>query len=127
MKTPSKRTQRVAELIQRRVAQLIQQELKDPRLTSWVTISAVDVSSDFSYAKIYFTAYQSDPKQVLAILNSAASFLRAQLAKTLTTRTVPQLQFVHDDSLEYGRRLQKIIDNANPNEVDSDTDSDITP
>ncbi|NBX84460.1 MAG: 30S ribosome-binding factor RbfA [Gammaproteobacteria bacterium] len=127
MKTPSKRTQRVAELIQRRVAQLIQQELKDPRLTSWVTISAVDVSSDFSYAKIYFTAYQSDPKQVLTILNSAASFLRAQLAKTLTTRTVPQLQFVHDDSLEYGRRLQKIIDNANPNEVDSDTDSDITP
>jgi ribosome-binding factor A len=127
MKTPSKRTQRVAELIQRRVAQLIQQELKDPRLTSWVTISSVDVSSDFSYAKIYFTAYQSDPKQVLTILNSAANFLRAQLAKTLTTRTVPQLLFVHDDSLEYGRRLQKIIDNANPDEADSDTDSEPTP
>jgi ribosome-binding factor A len=123
MKTPSKRTQRVAELIQRRVAQLIHQELKDPRLPSWVTISAVDISSDFSYAKIYFTAYQSDPKQVLTILNSAASFLRAQLAKTLTTRTVPHLQFVYDDSLEYGRRLQKIIDKVNPDDVDSDSES----
>lgn len=123
MKTPSKRTQRVAELIQRRVAQLIQQELKDPRLTAWVTISAVEVSSDFSYAKIYFTAYQSDPKQVLTVLNSASSFLRAQLAKTLTTRTVPHLQFVYDDSLEYGRKLQKVIDNANPESMD-ETPSD---
>lgn len=123
MKTPSKRTQRVAELIQRRVAQLIQQELKDPRLTAWVTISAVEVSSDFSYAKIYFTAYQSDPKQVLTVLNSASSFLRAQLAKTLTTRTVPHLQFIYDDSLEYGRKLQKVIDNANPESMD-ETPSD---
>ena len=123
MKTPSKRTQRVAELIQRRVAQLIQQELKDPRLTAWVTISAVEVSSDFSYAKIYFTAYQSDPKQVLTVLNSASSFLRAQLAKTLTKRTVPHLQFVYDDSLEYGRKLQKVIDNANPESMD-ETPSD---
>lgn len=120
MKTPSKRTQRVAELIQRRIAQLIHQELKDPRLTSWVTISAVDVSSDFSYAKIYFTAYQADPNQVLNILNSASSFLRSQLAKTLTTRTVPHLQFVHDDSLEYGRKLQKIIDKANPDDVEQE-------
>lgn len=113
MKTPSKRTQRVAELIQRRLAELIQQELKDPRLPAWVTISAVDVSADFSYAKVYFTALQARPEDVLKVLNTASSFLRAQLAKVLTLRIVPQLQFVHDESLEQGRHLQAIIDRAN--------------
>jgi len=120
MKTPSKRTQRVAELIQRRLAQLIQQELKDPRLPSWVTISAVDVSADFSYARVYFTALQADPEKVLMVLNSASAFLRAQLAKTLTIRIVPQLQFVHDESLEYGRHLQSLINKANVDEPSSD-------
>jgi ribosome-binding factor A len=121
MKTPSKRTQRVAELIQRRLAQLIQQELKDPRLPSWVTISAVEVSGDFSYARVYFTALQADPNQVLAILNSASSFLRSQLAKVLTIRIVPHLQFIHDESLDYGRHLQSLINKAN---VDDSTDED---
>jgi len=113
MKAPSKRTLRVAELIQRKLAQLIQVECKDPRLPSWITISAVDVSADFSYAKVYFTVLQSDPQQALSALNAASSFLRSQLAKTLTIRIVPQLVFVHDESLEYGRRMNAIINNAN--------------
>lgn len=112
MKTPSKRTQRVAELIQRKLAQLIQTECKDPRLPAWITISAVDVSADFSYAKVYFTVLQSDPMEALQALKSVSSFLRAQLAKTLTIRTVPELQFVHDESLDYGRKMKSIIDKA---------------
>lgn len=116
MKTPSKRTQRVSEVIQRRLAQLIQQEIKDPRLPSWVTISAVELSADFSFAKVYFTVLQSDPEVVLSVLNSAAPYLRAQLGKSLTTRIIPHLQFVYDESLAYGRHLQAIIDKANPND-----------
>jgi ribosome-binding factor A len=118
MKTPSKRSQRVAELIQRRLAALIQQEIKDPRLPAWVTISAVEVSSDFSYAKVYFTSLKAEPDQVLKVLNSASPFLRVQLAKALTLRIVPQLQFVHDESLDHGRQLQALIDKANVN-IDS--------
>lgn len=114
MKTPSKRTQRVAEIIQRRLALLIQKEIKDPRLPSWVTISAVDVSADFSYAKIYFTVLNANPDDVLAALNAASSFLRSQLAKVLTIRIIPHLQFFYDESLSYGRHLQDIIDKANP-------------
>lgn len=112
MKTPSKRTQRVAELIQRTLAHLIQTECKDPRLPAWITISAVDVSADFSYAKVYFTVFQSDPNEALQALNSVSRFLRAQLAKTLTIRIVPELQFVHDESLDYGRKMKSLIDNA---------------
>lgn len=117
MKSPSKRTQRVAELIQRKLAQLIQTECKDPRLPAWITISAVDVSADFSYAKVYFTVFQSDPVETLQVLNSISSFLRAQLAKTLTIRTVPELQFVHDESLDYGRKMKSLIDKT---ETDSE-------
>jgi ribosome-binding factor A len=113
MKTPSKRSQRVAELIQRRLAELIQQEMKDPRLPAWVTVSGVEVSSDFSFAKIYFTTLKASPEEVLKVLNSASPFLRAQLAKVLTLRIVPQLQFVHDESLDYGRHIQSLIDKAN--------------
>lgn len=117
MKSPSKRTQRVAELIQRKLAQLIQTECKDPRLPAWITISAVDVSADFSYAKVYFTVFQSDPMETLKALNSTSSFLRAQLAKTLTIRTVPELQFFHDESLDYGRKMKSLIDKT---ETDSE-------
>ena len=112
MKSPSKRSQRVAELIQRKLAQLIQKECKDPRLPSWITISAVEISSDFSYAKVYFTVLNADPKETLLVLNSVSSFLRAQLAKTLTIRTVPQLQFIYDESLVYGQKMQAIINQA---------------
>ena len=114
MKQASKRTQRVAELIQRKLADLLHRECKDPRLPSWVTIAAVDVSADFSYAKVYFTCLTSEPQDVLLILNSMASFLRAQLAKTLTMRTVPQLQFQYDSSLDYGRKMSDLINQVNP-------------
>lgn len=114
MKQASKRTQRVAELIQRRLAELLHRECKDPRLPSWVTVAAVDVSADYSYAKVYFTCLNSDPKEVLLILNSMASFLRKQLAKTMTMRTVPLLQFQHDASLDYGRKMSDLINEVNP-------------
>jgi ribosome-binding factor A len=120
MKSPSKRTQRVAELIQRRLAQVIQRECKDPRLPAWITISAVEVSPDFSFAKVYFTVLNADPLETLTALNSVSSFLRAQLAKSLTIRIVPQLQFAYDESLEYGRKMQSIINQANINDDESD-------
>ena len=87
MKQVSKRTQRVAELIQRKIAELLHRECKDPRLPAWVTISAVEVSADYSYAK-------------------------------LTMRIVPQLQFQHDESLDYGRKMSDLINQANPKEID---------
>ena len=113
MRTPSKRSQRVAELIQRRLAELIQQEMKDPRLPAWVTVSAVEVSSDFSFAKVYFTTLKAAPEDVLKVLNTASPFLRSQLAKVLTLRIAPQLQFVHDESLDHGRHIQALINKAN--------------
>jgi ribosome-binding factor A len=113
-----KRTDRVAEMMQRKLSQIIQQEIKDPRLPSLVTISGVAVAKDLGHAKVFFTVFNGDVGETTSILNAAASYLRTALARTMTLRTVPQLHFIHDDSIEYGTRLSRLIDAVNPKEND---------
>ena len=108
------RTERVAHLIQRELASIIQQEVKDPRIPTFVNITAVDVSPNFSNAKIYLTVLgkEDEAKLALELLNKAAGYLRSCLAKQVKLRTTPALRFVYDDSIEHGRRLTKLIDEA---------------
>jgi ribosome-binding factor A len=113
-----KRTDRIAEMIQRKLAQIIPMEVKDPRLTGFVTISAVKVAADLGHAKVYFTVLNDDKEMVASILNAAASYLRSALARSITLRTVPQLHFVYDESIEYGQRLSRLIDKVNPPSAD---------
>ena len=120
MSNDFKRTDRIAEMMQRKLAQIIQQEVKDPRLPSFITISAVTVTRDLGHAKIYFTALNDEAGMADTILNASASYLRSALARTLTLRTVPQLHFIHDKSIEYGRHLSRLIDQVNPPEQDDE-------
>lgn len=120
MNSNFKRTDRIAELMQRKLAQIIQQEIKDPRLTNLITISAVKVTRDLGHAKVYFTVFNDDPAVTTAILNTAASYLRSTLAKTVTLRTVPQLHFIYDESIEYGKRLSRLIDEVNDPQNDDE-------
>lgn len=108
-----KRTDRIAEMIQRKLAQIIPQEVKDPRLKGFITISAVKVAADLGHAKVYFTVFNDDKMLAATILNAAAGYLRSALARSITLRTVPQLHFVYDESIEYGERLSRLIDEAN--------------
>lgn len=115
-----KRTDRVSETILRNLAQIIQQEITDPGIPGLITLSAVKVSKDLSHAKVYFTVLNADPEQATIVLNTAAPYLRTLLAKTITFRTVPQLHFVFDESIEYGKRLSRLIDEANTPESDDE-------
>ena len=115
------RTDRIAEMMQRKLAQIIRVEIKDPRLPSLITISAVHVTKDLGHAKVYFTAYNGDPVQTAVILNAAASYLRSALARTIDTRTVPMLHFVYDKSIEYGEHLSRLIDDVNPKAASDDS------
>ena len=116
MTSEFKRADRVAQLIQRKLATTIAQEIKDPRLPKLVTVSAVKLSPDLSYAKVYVTTLggSSEMKPTLSILNKAAGFLRSVLARTIKMRSVPELRFVYDESLEYGARLSRLINDVNP-------------
>jgi ribosome-binding factor A len=107
------RAARIADQIQRDLSDLFRQELKDPRV-GLVTITAVEVSRDLSHAKVYVTslAEAESTEQSVQALQHAAGFLRSQLARTLNVRTVPQLHFVYDVSVERGVRLSHLIDEA---------------
>ncbi|MDH3326409.1 MAG: 30S ribosome-binding factor RbfA [Gammaproteobacteria bacterium] len=111
----SSRSRRVGEQIQRELAQLIQQEVKDPRI-KWVTVSAVKASKDFSHATIFFTVlgdYNEDvDKNVLVGLEKASGFLRRELGRRMKLRIVPELHFKYDDSTVRGTHLTGLIDAA---------------
>lgn len=115
-----KRTDRIAEMIQRKLAQIIPMEVRDPRLKGLITVSAVKVAADLAHAKIYFTVLNDDKDLVESILNAAASYLRSALARSITLRTVPQLHFIYDESIQYGEHLSRLIDKVNPSETDND-------
>ncbi len=108
------RSRRIAEQIQRELAQLIRMELKDPRLGGLITITEVEVSSDQAHAKVFFTLLGDAEKteETSASLKRAAGFLRTQLAHRMQLRTVPELQFEYDASVERGMKLSRLIDEA---------------
>lgn len=107
------RTGRVAEQIQRELADLIQMEVKDPRV-GMVTLTGVEVTQDYAHAKVYFTTMKSAEQapKAQAGLEHAAGFLRSQLAHRMKLRIMPQLHFIYDTSVEHGVRLSQLIDEA---------------
>jgi ribosome-binding factor A len=107
------RLARIADQIQRELSELVRLELRDPRV-KLVTLTGVEISRDQSHAKVWFTMLGS-PEDAEACgegLSRAAGFLRAGLAHRLSTRTVPELHFAYDDSIERGVRLSRLIDEA---------------
>ena len=88
----------------------IMQNVKDPRISeNFVSVTAVDVTPDLKYAKVYYSALRGDPKEIKKGLNSCAGFIRGQLAKNLNLRITPELTFVEDTSIAYGAKIEKII------------------
>jgi ribosome-binding factor A len=106
------RPQRLGDQIQRELSGLLQRELRDPRV-AMITVTAVDVSPDFSHAKVLFTLFDKDRlKDTLAGLKRSSGFLRSQLAKRLSIYTIPELRFEYDESVERGDRLSRLIDST---------------
>jgi ribosome-binding factor A len=108
------RPQKVADLIQRELSDLLRREVRDPHV-GMVTLTSVDVSPDLSHAKVFFTLLQVDRKDMTTrALQRAAGFLRSQLAHRMKMYTTPELRFVYDESVERGDRLSRLIDSVIP-------------
>jgi ribosome-binding factor A len=106
------RPQRLGDLIQREVSDLIRLEVRDPRV-GMITITSVDVSPDMSHAKVFFTVLEKQKlPDTLDGLRRAAGFLRSQLARRMKMYTTPDLRFEYDESVERGDRLSRLIDEA---------------
>lgn len=118
------RLSRVADVIQRELAVLIQREITDPRL-GMVTISDVEVSKDLQHAKVFVTVMgeQQDVEESVAVLNKAAKFLRKAMAPKVKLRAVPQLRFYYDSSIYQGSRISALIDEALQKDANKDPET----
>jgi len=105
-----KRADRVGSAMQRELAALIP-DLKDAP-AGLVTIQEVRVSRDLSHAKVYFTVIGADPEETFGRLEHAAGYIRHELGHRMRLRTVPELHFVHDTSIEDGEQLDALIESA---------------
>ena len=105
------RTDRIAQQIQREIAELVRLEINDPRVRL-VTITGVEVAGDYSHAKVFFTRMDGKYAEAQQGLESASGFLRKQLAHSIKLRIMPQLHFVYDSSVERGSHLSQLIDQA---------------
>ena len=105
------RTDRIAQQIQREIAELVRLEINDPRVRL-LTITDVEVAGDYSHAKVFFTRLDGKHKEAQQGLDHASGFLRSQLAHSIKLRVMPQLHFVYDASVERGSHLSQLIDQA---------------
>jgi len=107
---------KVGDFIRDELAQILQQEMRDPRVGSFVSVNEVRVSKDLSYADIYVSSLQADSPaarvELIAVLNRASGYFRSTLAKRHKMRTTPKPRFHYDELIESGPRMEKLIDTA---------------
>jgi len=112
------RHERVAAQLRRDLATLIQHEVKDPEV-GFVSVSDVEVSRDLGHAKVFVTVFDNDNARIsVGALNRSAGFLRTRLGRELRMRSVPELHFHHDTSIEQGARMDALINSLNVSDVD---------
>lgn len=103
--------ERIASIIRKNIAEIIQFEIKDPHL-GFVSIPEVKVSKDFSYATVYVSFFKDeDINPSLEVLNKAKGFIRTELSKKLDTRRVPEIRFILDDGYKKEERITELLKN----------------
>lgn len=112
------RNQRVAEQMRRELADLLMFEVKDPRVNG-LTITEVEVTGDMAHAKVYYVSTKQT-KGLQAGLETASGFLRSQVSKRMMLRTIPQLHFIYDQSIDNGMKMSSLIDAALADSVADD-------
>ena len=113
------RIERVNSLIRQELSELLQRQVKDPRLGEFIAVTEVDTSADMKHAKVFVSQYGADidRKKVISGLVSASGFFRSELSKTLKMRYVPELHFQWDDSIERADHLTQLIDKVSHEET----------
>ncbi|MGL4773606.1 MAG: 30S ribosome-binding factor RbfA [Clostridium sp.] len=103
---------RINEEVKREISNLIQNEIKDPRLSAMISVTAVKVTKDLAYAKVYvsiFTMNEEEKQNNLQALKSASSFIRREIGQRVKLRHCPQIIFELDDSIDYGMRIEELL------------------
>lgn len=122
MRKNSTKNRSVSREVKRELSRLILDEVKDPRIAPLTSVTDVYVAPDLKTAKVFISVYGDErvKKDTFAGLKNAAPFLRSMLAKNLNMRHTPELYFAHDDSLEYGMRMDALIESLHSGENNAD-------
>lgn len=105
----SVKTDRIASNIIKELSYVLMMEARNPDL-KFVTITDCHLAPDLSFAKIYFTTLNNNKEEVLKDLKSSSGFLRRELADRIDVRHIPELEFVYDESIDYGKKIEDIIE-----------------
>ncbi|MCL0046507.1 30S ribosome-binding factor RbfA [Dehalococcoidales bacterium] len=106
----TRRIERVNNLIRQEISELLQRQVKDPRLGSFIAVTEVSTSPDLRQAKIFVSSINNEKQEILSVLAAASGFFRNQLARRLRLRRIPELSFHWDTSIERGDHLLRLID-----------------
>ncbi len=115
MRKNSIKNTRVNAEVHRELSEIIRNEVKDPRISPMTTVISAEVTPDLKFCKVYVSVLGSEQEKADTIegLRSSKGFIRKQLAKTVNLRNTPEITFVLDDSIEYGVKMSKLIDEVN--------------
>lgn len=121
----SVRPERVAQRMRREIADILQNRLRDPRVSAMVSVTDVEVTHDLSLAKVWVSILPEGPERERSLdaLRSAAGYVRHELAPRLGLREVPQLRFELDTSIERGARVEDLLRRLNRGETIEDDES----
>lgn len=113
------RADKIRKALMREVSDIIQREVKDPRISGVVSVTDVEVSSDYKYAKVYISVYGSDEQreQTMEALEESSGRVRSAVGKRIRMRNTPEIEFRRDDSLERGSRITSLIDKISRGEL----------
>lgn len=102
--------ERLGNIFAKEISNILATEIKDQNI-KFVTITAANVTNDLSYVKVYFTVLENSKKDIiLESLKKASRFIRKQLCERVELRKMPEIKFIYDESIVYGNRIEKIID-----------------
>ena len=120
------RTVRINEEIRKELSQILQQDLKDPRIDLMTSIVRTETTRDLKYCKVYVSVLGSEDhkKEVKDALKSAAGFIRRELARRINLRITPELTFVMDDSIEYSIHMSEMLKSVEIPEADSEEEAE---
>ena len=113
---------RINDEMQKEIAQILR-AVKDPRVSeAFISVTGVEATPDLKFAKVYYSVFTGDKKEIAKGLKSSAGYIRGQLAKKMNLRMTPELTFVEDGSIAYGAHISKILSGIEITEPEEETD-----
>jgi len=113
------RGERIRKAIIKELSDIIQHKVKDPRIQGIISVTDVELSPDYKYAKAYISIFGADnmKKDVMEAINDAAYFIRGEIGRRIRMRFIPDIKFLLDESMEKGRRLTELIEKISKGEI----------